>query len=1029
MKRLETSPYRKASASGLKPHKFNLSTYRGSPVGYIPRRRRVLVYAFILVCVFWSSSKLVDLSGLGQTLAFFLFSPEVAGPYGEHGGPGGVDILQFVDPLIGTANGGHVFPGASLPYGMAKPVADTLSPAENAAGYVTDDHPVLGFSHLHDSGTGGNPSMGNFPIFVHPGCPDDDFKKCAYSGYDRPVKRVPGSAFASPGYFSINLTNSVKAEMTATQHVALYRFSFPGTETVKLMDDKDVEKGKEKDNTPVKYSPLLLIDLADLSGSRSDGGIQVDDGIVEFELGGGKDGPRIVGQGIYAPSFGSGHYSAYFCADIRGAEVRKTGTWSGQNVTEEEKFLDGPGWGTQGAWIHFKPPKNDTLVVRVGLSFIDGWQACDNAEKEIPDFNFKRVENEARDIWREKLGGAIQVDAEGISEELQTTFWSGLYRTMLSPQNYTGENPLWNSTEPYFDSFYCIWDSFRAQHPLLSIIDPTAQTEMVRALIDIYRFEGKLPDCRMSFSKGFSQGGSNADIVIADAYLKGLGRDSINWTTAYEAVVSDAEIEPPNWGLHGRGNLDSWHNKGYIPWNDDSPNQNGTGPASRTISRGVEYAYDDFCISVLAAKLNRPNSEINKYALRGSNWRNYWNPAQQDMFREQPMSSTGEILQSEFTGFMQPRSPDGSWRYQNTRTCSPIQSMHSCYYDTGLDTYEGSPWLYSFFVPQDMASLISLMGGASKFVSRLDYFHSSGISYLGNEQGFLPTFQFHYAGRPGLSSYWAHRYIPSQFNASVNGIPGNDDCAMGAFSAFVAMGFFPVAGQDVYLIIPPFFREVKIKAREGKGKKKWAIIRTRNFDPGFEEASRAHRWVQKWEVKEEEETEIIHTMAEEEWERIEKEYPKGDAPPTSTGKGVMTKETEEYDTTLDLKKTGEENIYQPGDTKKMKLKNHLQREEKADGKTDGKIKEIPKKGKGNGRIYIQRAWLNGRPYTKNWITHEFFVKGGLLELEVGEEESDWGTREEDLPPSYPVTGGTTGASEAKKDASNLKKGAEFSGLN
>lgn len=909
---------------------------------------------------------------------------------------------------------------------MAKPVADTLSPAENAAGYVTDDNPVLGFSHMHDSGTGGNPSMGNFPIFVHPGCPDDDFRKCAYSGYERPVKRVPGSAFASPGYFSINLTNSVKAEMTATQHVALYRFWFPGTETVKLRDDADVDRGKE--NTPAKYSPLLLVDLADLAGSLSGGGIQVDDGVVDYELGGGAEGPRIVGQGSYAPSFGSGRYDAYFCADIRGAEVRKTGTFSGQNVTEEVKWLDGPGWGAQGAWVHFKPPKNDTITVRVGLSFIDVQQACDNAEREIPDFNFRRVEDEARDIWRGKLGGAIQVDAEGVSEELQTTFWSGLYRTMLSPQNYTGENPLWNSTEPYFDSFYCIWDSFRAQHPLLSIIDPPAQTEMVRALIDIYRFEGKLPDCRMSFCKGFSQGGSNADIVIADAYLKGLGRHSINWTTAYEAVVSDAEIEPPNWGLHGRGNLDSWHTKGYIPWNDDSPNQNGTGPPSRTISRGVEYAYDDFCISVLASKLNRPQSEVTKYALRGSNWRNYWNPLQKDLFRESDNPSSprsGGVLQSEFTGFMQPRLPDGSWRYQNTRTCSPIQSMHSCYYDTGLDTYEGSPWLYSFFVPQDMSTLISLMGGPAKFVSRLNFFHSSGISYLGNEQGFLPTFQFHYAGRPGLSSYWAHRYIPSQFNASVNGIPGNDDCAMGAFSAFVAMGFFPVAGQDVYLIIPPFFKEVKIKAREGRNK--WAVIRTRNFDPGFLEQSASDQWVQKWEVKKEDKPEIIHTMAREEWERIEKEYPKGDSPPPTAEKGGKVKETEEYDTTLDLKKTSEQDKKKKTGRKEEEGNERKHQEKLVDGSGDAKITEIPKKGKGSGgKIYIQRAWLNGRPYRKNWITHEFFVKGGLLELEVGEEESDWGTREEDLPPSYPTTGtgASAGTSPPKKDGS---KKADLSG--
>jgi putative alpha-1,2-mannosidase len=211
--------------------------------------------------------------------------------------------------------------------------------------------------------------------------------------------------------------------------------------------------------------------------------------------------------------------------------------------------------------------------------------------------------------------------------------------------------------------------------------------------------------------------------------------------------------------------------------------------------------------------------------------------------------------------------------------------MHSCYYDTAHDTYEGSPWLYSFFVPQDMASLVSLMGGPDRFIQRLTYYHESGIAYMGNEQAFLTVFQFHYGGRPGLSSYWAHKYIPSQFNASINGIPGNDDCAMGAFSAFVYMGFFPVAGQDVYLLTPPFFKEVRIRARE---EGKWAVIRVRNFDPSY------------------------------------------------------------------------------------------------------------------GRKYIQGAWLNGRKYGRSWITHEFFMKGGLLEFVVGAEEGGWGRGQGDLPPSWPV---------------------------
>ncbi len=192
-----------------------------------------------------------------------------------------------------------------------------------------------------------------------------------------------------------------------------------------------------------------------------------------------------------------------------------------------------------GAWTQFKAPANNQILVRVGVSFIGVEQACRNAETEIPDFGFDRVRMAAGDVWRRKLS-VISVDKTGVSDMLQTVFWSGAYRAMISPQDYTGENPLWQSDEPYYDSYYCIWDSFRSIHPLLTLLDPESQTRMVRTLIDVYRHEGKLPDCRMSLCKGFTQGGSNADVVLVDSFLKNI-TDGVDWATGYEAVVSDAE--------------------------------------------------------------------------------------------------------------------------------------------------------------------------------------------------------------------------------------------------------------------------------------------------------------------------------------------------------------------------------------------------------------------------------------------------------------------------------------------------------
>jgi len=251
------------------------------------------------------------------------------------------------------------------------------------------------------------------------------------------------------------------------------------------------------------------------------------------------------------------------------------------------------------------------------------------------------VKRAADEAWRKKLN-VITTLPGGVDRDLEVIFWSGFYRTMISPQDYTGENPLWESEEPYFDSFYCIWDSFRAQHPFLTIVDPMEQSRMVRALVDIYKHEGKLPDCRMSLCKGLTQGGTNADVVIADAFVKQLGGD-IDWNLAYEAVVSDAELEPETWDHVGRGGLESWKNLGYIPIHDNGTA--GYGMKSRSVSRTLEFAYCDFCISEIA-KGGGLKVDAKKYLARSGNWRNVFNP-------EQNSSLNG--IDTGFKGFMQPK--------------------------------------------------------------------------------------------------------------------------------------------------------------------------------------------------------------------------------------------------------------------------------------------------------------------------------------------------------------------------------------
>lgn len=247
---------------------------------------------------------------------------------------------------------------------------------------------------------------------------------------DRAVKWTNGTAQARPGYFGISLENGIDAEMTVSNHSVLYRFTFNNGSTETL-------------------SPVMLVDLIDLPLSRSNGTASVDPATGQ-----------LTASGTFNPSFGIGTYDLHFCADFKGATVRDSGVWVKSRAGTEPKTVtlvpDGSNNDKSlsgGSFVRFNAPINNTILARVGVSFISVDQACANAANEQPDFDFERTAADAEAAWRQKLN-VVSVDAEGVSSELQTVFWSGLYRAMISPQDYTGENPLWESSEPYYDSYY-----------------------------------------------------------------------------------------------------------------------------------------------------------------------------------------------------------------------------------------------------------------------------------------------------------------------------------------------------------------------------------------------------------------------------------------------------------------------------------------------------------------------------------------------------------------------------------------------
>jgi predicted alpha-1,2-mannosidase len=436
------------------------------------------------------------------------------------------------------------------------------------------------------------------------------------------------------------------------------------------------------------------------------------------------------------------------------------------------------------------PQSTSQVNFKIAISFVSVEQARRNLAAEIPDFDFDRLHRRAVYTWENALS---RITIDGATQPQRQIFYSALYHVMLMPVDRSGENPLWQSSEPYYDDYYAIWDTFRTSAPLLTLIAPDRQIAMLRSLIDIYRHEGWLPDARSGNFNGRTQGGSNADILLADAFVKHLA--GIDWQTAYAGMVKDAEITPLNQLKEGRGGLDDWHNLGYV----------SIEGVDRPGSKQMEYAADDFALATVAKGLDR-EADFQKYLQRSHNWANLWDSS---------------VADDGVQGFIRPRHKDGSWKANFT-------TMQSCSW--GGDTfYEGNSWTYSLFVPHDVAGLMAKSGGPDAFVARLDaFFRGAGRYDVGNEPGFLSPYLYIWAGRHDRTAEQVRRIVSESYHTGRSGLPGNDDSgAMSSWYIFSAMGLMPNAGQDVYLIGSPAFPAVTLYLAENRT----FVVEARNVSP------------------------------------------------------------------------------------------------------------------------------------------------------------------------------------------------------
>lgn len=434
----------------------------------------------------------------------------------------------------------------------------------------------------------------------------------------------------------------------------------------------------------------------------------------------------------------------------------------------------------------------DTLVnIKIGISYVSEQQA----RRNIPDYGFDTQLSRLRDSW-ETLLSRIQIKG---TEADKRMFYTALYHTMIMPVDKTGENPKWTE-RPYYDDYYAIWDTYRTSTPLITLIDPKREAEIVNSLLNIYKREGYMPDARSGDCNGRTQGGSNAEVVIADAFVKGV--EGIDYNYALEAMLKDAEADPgADHEKHGRGGLKEYLQYGYLPYGTD-----------RAGTRTIEYAYDDYCIAQVAKGLGRTDI-YSRYLKQSENWKNLWR---------------ADYEWDDVKGYIMPRDANGRWLdsvpwgkskvFHPQIPYTPVTKV-SPWYLPWWSTffYEALSAEYSLSIPHDVPALIEACGGADTFRKRLDMFFDRKRYNVGNEPSFLTPCLYHWIGRPDLTSDRVRQIISENYNDKPDGLPGNDDSgAMSSWLAFHMMGLYPNAGQGYYLLHAPLIPEWTMSLSNGK---------------------------------------------------------------------------------------------------------------------------------------------------------------------------------------------------------------------
>ena len=652
----------------------------------------------------------------------------------------GRDYRQFVNPLIGTGGHGHTYPGATVPFGLVQLSPDTrLTGWDGCSGYHYSDKYIYGFSHTHLSGTGVS-DYGDVLLMPTTG----------EVRYNNGAKNKQGyrSAFshanekAEVGYYSVLLDDyKVKAELTTTPRVGVHRYTFPeGTQSNIILDLVHRDK--------VIDSHVEVVNNKEIQGYRV-------------------SQAWATNQHVY--------FVARFSQPFRKSAIQQEGKLIEAKKAKSKAIK---------ASFTFDTKANAPVIVKVGISAVSIEGARKNLETEAPNWDFDQFRQKAANAWNHELS---KIAIEGRTKEQQTVFYSALYHTMIAPNvfndvdgQYRGRDQKIHQAKGFdYYTVFSLWDTYRATHPLYTLIQQKRTNDFVNTFIKQYEQDKLLPVWELAANETNCMIGYHAVPVISDAYKKGIKNYPID--KAFAAMKASA--------MHDQFGLDAYKKQGYISAADES----------ESVSKTLEYAYDDWCIAQIAKALKK-DDDYRTFMQRAQAYKHIFDPK---------------------TGFMRGK--------RHHRWMKPFRPE-----EVNFNFTEANSWQYSLYVPQDITGLTNLLGGKPKLDNWLDNLFSAssktsgrnqaditgliGQYAHGNEPSHHMAYLYNFVGKPWKTQSKVAQILSTLYSNAPDGLSGNEDCGqMSAWYVMSAMGFYPVTPTQTYYVIgSPVFPKATINLENGK---------------------------------------------------------------------------------------------------------------------------------------------------------------------------------------------------------------------